>query len=77
MEEAIATVENRIQEYLGAENSRSQKVAAIHDYLAGNITYGDINDSKNHTITGALLDRYGHQGVCESYAKILAFLVFW
>lgn len=70
VEEAIATVENRIQEYLGAENSRSQKVAAIHDYLAGNITYGDINDSKNHTITGALLDRYGHQGVCESYAKI-------
>lgn len=70
VEEAIATVENRIREYLGAENSRSQKVAAIHDYLAGNITYGDINDSKNHTITGALLDRYGHQGVCESYAKI-------
>lgn len=70
VESAIDTVEKRIRDYLGSETGRYQKVAAIHDYLAGNITYWGINDSRSHTITGALLERYGYRGVCESYAKL-------
>ena len=61
---------------VGEANSRYQKVKAAHDYVIELVTYNSANvDEKyGHTITGGLLEKYNHLGVCECYAKLFRLL---
>lgn len=49
-----------------------EKVRAAHDYVIKLIRYnsGSPYAEYGHTITGGLLEKYQHRGVCESYAKL-------
>lgn len=53
-------------------SGRYQKVKAAHDYVAELVTYNsaNLNAAYGHTITGGLLEKYNHLGVCECYAKL-------
>lgn len=54
--------------------SRYEYVKEAHDYVVQLIAYPAKDDEPYHTITGALLDKYGHIGVCEAYAKLFQLL---
>lgn len=58
--------------YVKKRKGRYAKVKAAHDYVANLITYSskDTESPYRHTITGGLLDKYDHRGVCEAYAKL-------
>ena len=53
-------------------SGRYEKVKAAHDYVAELVTYNSaaLNATYGHTITGGLLEKYNHLGVCECYAKL-------
>ncbi len=53
-------------------SGRYKKVKAAHDYVAELVTYNsaNLNAAYGHTITGGLLEKYNHLGVCECYAKL-------
>lgn len=53
-------------------SDRYEKVKAAHDYVLEMVAYNhaDVNAAYGHTITGGLLDKYNHLGVCECYAKL-------
>ncbi|MDO5423380.1 MAG: Ig-like domain-containing protein [Eubacteriales bacterium] len=59
-----------------ANSSRYETVKAIHDYVVELVTYGHASTGirYEHTITGGLLSKYNHEGVCECYAKIVKIL---
>ncbi len=68
---ALDEAESEISLHLREGADRTAVLGAIHDWLAERITYGTASPSGSaHTITGALLDTYNHQGVCEAYAKL-------
>lgn len=52
--------------------SRYDKAKAAHDLVLGTVDYAGKGEQKlwHHTVTGGLLARYGHRGVCEAYAKL-------
>ncbi|MDO5423381.1 MAG: Ig-like domain-containing protein [Eubacteriales bacterium] len=72
---ALAAADAAIRERRG-DSSRYETVKAIHDYVAELVTYGHAGAGimYEHTITGGLLSKYNHEGVCESYAKIVKIL---
>lgn len=47
-------------------------IKSAHDYVADLVTYAssDTTPKYYHTITGGLLEKYSHTGVCECYAKL-------
>lgn len=58
--------------YVKKQKGRYAKVKAAHNYIANLVSYSR-NDTESlcyHTITGGLLDKYKHTGVCETYAKL-------
>ena len=58
---AIAAVKKR--------SGRYAKVKAAHDYVIKLTTYPkDIFSEQYHAVTGPLLSKYSHKGVCEAYA---------
>jgi hypothetical protein len=59
-----------------SSKSRYDTVKAIHDYVAGKITYGNqyYVIPQEHTLTGALLSKYDNTAVCEGYAKLFKVL---
>lgn len=70
------TALNKAISLVAAESTRYDKVKAAHDYVTDLITYNYANMGAmtSHTITGGLLDKYGHLGVCECYAKLFRLL---
>lgn len=64
-------LEAALQSTDGAED-RYEKVKAAHDYVLELVDYNsaDISAPYGHTITGGLLEKYNHLGVCECYAKL-------
>ncbi len=69
--EALDEAEQEIGSHLESGAGRSEILGAIHDWLTYRITYGTASPSQSaHTITGALLETYGHRGVCEAYSKL-------
>ncbi len=54
--------------------TRYEKVKAAHDAVLKQVDYAGKGENQrwHHTVTGGLLDRYGHRGVCETYAKLFA-----
>ncbi len=52
--------------------NRYKKVKAVHDAVLKTVDYvGKGEDERwHHTVTGGLLGKYGHKGVCEAYAKL-------
>lgn len=65
------TLNQAIQKIRGI-SGRYEKVKAAHDYVAELVTYNSAapNATYGHTITGGLLEKYNHLGVCECYAKL-------
>ena len=63
---------NRIINYVKKQKNRYEKVKAAHDYIIDLVTYSkdDLKSPYYHTVTGGLLAKYGHKGVCEVYAKL-------
>ena len=59
-----------------ANPNRYQIILAIQDSIAELVSYPSTNLSAQyyHTITGALLDKYGHQVVCEGYSRLFSIL---
>lgn len=55
---------------------RYNRVKAAHDYVADLVRYNsqNVEAAFNHTITGALLEKYDHLTVCEGYAKLFRLL---
>ncbi len=50
-------------------SGRYAKVKAAHDYVIKLTTYPrDVMPAYYHAVTGPLLGKYAHQGVCEAYA---------
>ncbi len=50
-------------------SGRYAKVKAAHDYVIKLATYPDnVMPDYYHAVTGPLLSKYAHQGVCEAYA---------
>ena len=49
---------------------------AIQDSNAELVSYpsADLSQKYYHTITGALLEQYGHQVVCEGYSRLFSIL---
>lgn len=76
VEQALDQAEAEISSQLADGADRETVAGAIHDWVAAQITYDPENGlaASTHTITGALLDTYGHQGVCEAYAKLFHIL---
>ncbi|MDO5423383.1 MAG: Ig-like domain-containing protein [Eubacteriales bacterium] len=72
VESALAAADAAIRERR-ADSSRYETIKAIHDYVVELVTYGHADEGimYEHTITGGLLSKYNHEGVCESYAKIV------
>lgn len=62
----------RAVKYVKKYKGRYAKVKAAHDYILKLVDYAvkNTNDPRYHTITGGLLGKYGHKGVCETYAKL-------
>ncbi len=63
---------NYIINYVKKYKTRYEKVKAAHDFIIKFVSYNtdDADAEYSHTITGPLLNRYGHKGVCEAYAKL-------
>lgn len=76
VEQALDQAEAEIGAQLSDGADRETVAGAIHDWVAAKVTYDPQNGAaaSTHTITGALLDTYGHQGVCEAYAKVFHIL---
>lgn len=57
-------------------SSKLHTLMAIYDYVCKLTTYGHEYEvvPYEHTINGALLSKYNHTGVCESYAKVIKLL---
>ncbi len=54
---------------------RYEKVKAAHDYVIRLITYPkNIMPAYYHSVTGPLLAKYAHKGVCEAYARLFDIL---
>ncbi|MDO5423382.1 MAG: Ig-like domain-containing protein [Eubacteriales bacterium] len=72
VDSALAAADAAIRERR-VDSSRYETIKAIHDYAAELITYGNANqfNAYEHTITGGLLSKYNHVGVCECYAKLV------
>lgn len=53
-------------------SDRYEKVKAAHDYVLEMVAYNynDVDAAYGHTVTGGLLDKYNHLGICECYAKL-------
>lgn len=70
-----AALNTAIREVASVEGTYN-KVKAAHDYVINLITYNssDLEAKYGHTITGGLLDKYNHLGVCEAYAKLFRLL---
>lgn len=56
--------------------SRYETVKQIHDKITELVIYptGTPEMPYYHTITGGLLEKYGHKGVCECYSKLFHML---
>ncbi len=52
--------------------TRYEKVRTAHDSILKLVNYATKGEDRSwhHTITGGLLKKYGHKGVCETYAKL-------
>lgn len=71
----LAQTDKELQKAIDAVKKVSgtyEKVRAAHDYVIKLIRYnsGSPYAEYGHTITGGLLDKYQHRGVCECYAKL-------
>ncbi len=56
-------------------SGRYEKVKAAHDYVIRLTTYPrDLMPEPYHAVTGPLLGKYGHNGVCEAYAWLFDIL---
>lgn len=72
---AANTALNAAVRTVKSSTGRYNQVKAAHDYVVKLITYPSGYDySYYHTITGGLLAKYNHQGVCECYAKLFKLL---
>lgn len=75
----LGLTEEALNEAISSVSSvsgRYNRVKAAHDYVAELVTYNsaDSSASYGHTITGGLLEKYGHLGVCECYSKLFRLL---
>lgn len=71
----LAQTDRELQKAVDAVKKVSgtyEKVKAAHDYVIRLVHYNSGNPyvEYGHTITGGLLDKYQHRGVCECYAKL-------
>ena len=66
---------NRIAKKIDG-NSRYEIVKKAYEEVIRLVeyAYGDEDYMPYHTITGGLLDKYGHRGVCDCYARIFRLL---
>lgn len=60
-------------------SSRYEVVKKAHDYVLDLISYPSITSAASdypyyHVINGGLLGKYGHKGVCDSYARLFHLL---
>ena len=74
LEEVIA----KVGELMGEKHTRYDAALTAASYINSHMTYDTeaavtLDTSRYgyaHTITGPLLDKYGHKGVCEAYSKL-------
>lgn len=71
----IADAQNQLNKAIAAMKKRKgryAKVKAAHDYVLKLTTYPKSNagDFCYHTVTGPLLSKYSHKGVCDAYALL-------
>ena len=57
--------------------NRYRQVEAVYNYVKelGEYNYADMEAASNHTLTGILLDKYGHKCTCEGYAKLVKYML--
>ncbi len=75
-EAALNELREEISAKLLENPSRYQIIMAIQDSIAELVSYpsADLSQQYYHTITGALLEQYGHQVVCEGYSRLFSIL---
>lgn len=83
-EEILSEIEDVNQELNRAVESingqqytdRYALVHGIYNYVKelAEYNYGALDEPCNHTLTGILLDKYGHKCTCEGYAKLIKWL---
>ena len=76
VQSALQTAEDTIRERLNGQTDRYVIAAEIHEYITDLMSY-PANWTAGygywHTISGPLLEKYNHQGVCEGYAKLFKY----
>ena len=77
IEAAINEAVNEIAASFTGEEDYMAITRAVHDYVLalGSYTDDDLSFEPYHTISGILLDEFGHESVCEGYAKLLKILL--
>ncbi len=71
---ALDKMEDALAGKLSVAGSRYDSVRIIHDGVAALATYDWKNVISGHTLTGILLEKYGHKSVCDGYAKLFKLL---
>jgi len=76
VQSALQTAENTIREQLNGQTDRYVIASKIHEYITDLMSYPlDYAPGYGywHTISGPLLEKYNHEGVCEGYAKLFKY----
>jgi len=76
VQSALQTAEDTIREQLNGQTDRYVIASKIHEYITDLMSYPlDYSPGYGywHTISGPLLEKYNHQGVCEGYAKLFKY----
>ena len=67
---ALDKMEDELAGKMSAVKTRYDSLKIIHDAIVTLASYQWKENLPAHTLTGIMLDKYGHKSVCDGYAKL-------